>query len=299
MATNTESQSLRFRNLETLSGEDMLRALFEGQQQAFVAVSAAIPALQKAVDLSVARLRDPQSRLIYVGAGTSGRVAMLDGVELAPTFGWPKERIVFLLAGGAASFSEAREGAEDDETAARDAIRDAVCGPQDVVFALAASGATPFTLSAIDAARQRGALTFGFANNPDSPLLDAAEHGILLDTGAEVLAGSTRLAAGTSQKMALNILSTAIMIRLGKVYQGRMVDMKATNAKLHRRAVSMVVDVTGCGESEARGALEATGFQVKPAILVVQGMSPSEAEATLRDSGDDLHAVLAVSSDAH
>lgn len=293
MTGHTESQSARYRDLEKLPGEAMLTALLEGQENAFSAVAAAIPSLHKAVELALGRLRDPESRLIYAGAGTSGRVAMLDGVELPPTFGWPGERIVFLLAGGAASFSEAREGAEDDEAAAREAIRGAGCGPRDVLLALAASGTTPFTLAAVDAARECGALTIGFANNPDSSLLAAAEHGVLLNTGAEVLAGSTRLAAGTSQKIALNILSTAIMVRLGKVYQGQMVDMKATNEKLYRRAVLMVANVTGCGEAEARAALEQTGFQAKLAILVVRGMSAGEAEASLRDAGDDLHAAMA------
>ncbi len=290
---HTEHRSPKYRNLEKLPDEEMLRALVEGQERAIGAVSAAMPALQQVIALALPRLRDPLGRLIYVGAGTSGRVAMLDGVELHPTFGWPRERAVFLLAGGAISLSEATEGAEDDEAAARAAIAEAACGPRDVVLALAASGTTPFTLAAVDAARDCGALTIGFANNPGSPLLAAADYGVLLDTGTEVLAGSTRLAAGTSQKIALNVLSTALMIRLGKVYQGQMVDMKATNAKLHRRAVTIVTNVTGCSPAEARAALEKTKFQVKLAILVVQGLSPAEAEEALRASGDDLHAAMA------
>lgn len=293
MTTRTESSKLQYRDLERFPTGKMLDVLLQGQGAALTAVSAALPDLEKAVTLAAKRLAKPSARLIYAGAGTSGRMALLDGVELFPTFGWPEERLVTLLAGGDASVAEAREGAEDDEDEASVAIAVANCGPDDVLLALAASGTTPYTLAAVRAARERGALTIGFANNPGSPLLEEAENAILLDTGAEVLAGSTRMAAGTSQKIALNMFSTAVMVRLGKVYRGQMVDMKAANKKLVRRAIAMVTNVSGCDEDAARQALEKTGFHVKPAVLVVHGLSAAEAEAALERHQGDLHRVFA------
>ncbi|MCR4266964.1 N-acetylmuramic acid 6-phosphate etherase [Nitratireductor sp. ZSWI3] len=293
MTTSTESSDLAFHDIECFETGDMLRALLEGQGAALHAAAAAVPSLERAVTEAALRLADPASRLVYVGAGTSGRLAMLDAVELYPTFGWPEARTRFLLAGGEASVAEARESAEDDEAAGRDAIAAIDCGPADVVLGLAASGSTPYTLAAIEAARARGALTIGFANNPGSPLVERAAIGVLLETGPEVLAGSTRMAAGTAQKIALNMFSTAVMMRLGKVYRGRMVDMKPTNRKLRRRAVSMLAEVAGCDEAAATAALEATGFHVKPAVLVARGLTAEQAAAALARNGDDLRRALA------
>lgn len=293
MTTPTERSSLAYRDLETFSAGDMLTAMLEGQEAALSAVRAALPALDRAVEAAAVRLADPQSRLVYVGAGTSGRIAMLDGIELYPTFGWPEERSAFLLAGGEASMAEARESAEDDEDAGRAAIAGLDCRAGDVVVGLAASGSTPYTLAAIDEARGRGALTIGLANNPGAALLDRAEIGVLLETGPEVLAGSTRMAAGTSQKIAMNLFSTAIMMRLGRVYRGLMVDMIPSNQKLKRRAVAMLMQVADCGEEAALDALGKTGFHVKPAVLVVRGLSPEDAMAALDRNGGDLHRAFA------
>ncbi|WP_048647383.1 N-acetylmuramic acid 6-phosphate etherase [Nitratireductor soli] len=293
MTTPTESSSLAHRELETLQTGAMLTAMLDGQGAALAAVQAALPALDRAVEEAAARLADRQGRLVYVGAGTSGRIAMLDGIELYPTFGWPEGRAAFLLAGGEASVAEARESAEDDADAGRAAIAGIDCRAGDVAVGLAASGSTPYTLAAIDEARGRGALTIGLANNPGSTLLSRAEIGVLLDTGPEVLAGSTRMAAGTSQKIAMNLFSTAVMMRLGRVYRGLMVDMKATNQKLRRRAVAMLMQLTGCDEPAALDALGKTGFHVKPAVLVVRGLSPDEAGAALERNGSDLHKVFA------
>lgn len=293
MTTSTETASQAYRDIERFSTLDMLGAMLTGQRAAVDAVTAALPALEQAVEAAAQRLANPDSRLIYVGAGTSGRVAMLDAVELYPTFGWPEERSLFLLAGGSISVAEARESAEDDEVAGRNEIDALACGPLDVVVGLAASGSTPYTLAAMEAAKARGALTIGIANNPGSGLLEKADCGVLLETGAEVLAGSTRMAAGTSQKIAINLFSTAVMMRLGKVYRGRMVDMKPSNKKLVRRAVEMLMQVAGCDEATARAALEQTDFHVKPAVLVVRGLSPEEARAALDRNSDDLHRTIA------
>ncbi|MFC6488107.1 N-acetylmuramic acid 6-phosphate etherase [Nitratireductor sp. GCM10026969] len=287
----TESANPEYSDLERAGEARMLRVLLEGQQTAYAAVARALPDLEKVLAAMIARLRGSQGRIFYVGAGTSGRLAVLDGLELNTTFGWPPERLVLLLAGGD-SLTLSNENAEDDTDSARLAIERAACGPDDVVLALAASGTTPYTLSAVRTARARHALVIAFANNADTPLLSAATHGVLLDTGPEVLAGSTRLAAGTSQKIVLNMLSTALMMRLGKVFRGQMVDMQASNAKLRRRAVAMLTGITGAGEAEAVNALEKTGYRVKPAILVVGGMEAEAAGAALARHGGDLHAVL-------
>ncbi len=267
----TERADPRFRDLETRSTAGVLDALLSGQASALEAVKAALPAIEQAVEAIARRLgNDREARLVYCGAGTSGRLALQDGVELGPTFNWPAERAVFLLAGGITSLSLAHEGAEDDTQAARALIAEAGVCARDAVIGVAASGRTPFTLSCLQAARERGALTVSLANDPAAPLLAAGEVPILLRTGPEVLAGSTRLAAGTAQKIALNLLSTAVMVRLGKVFRGRMVDMRPTNEKLRRRAERMVSDVTDCGIERARAALEASDGHIRRAILLAE-----------------------------
>lgn len=273
MSGDTESASPRFRDLETWNRRDLLGALLDGQAVALAAVRDALPMLDAAVAAASVRLASSdESRLVYAGAGTSGRLAMLDGVELGPTFGWPFERLAFLLAGGSQSVARAQEGAEDDRAAANRALDDAAVGPADVVIALAASGRTPFTCEVMAQARRRGALAIAMANNRDTPLLACADHAIPLETGAEVLAGSTRMAAGTAQKIALNLLSTAVMVSLGKVFRGRMVDMRPTNEKLRRRAARMIADVTGCDERTAAAALAICGDDIRAAILHVEGI---------------------------
>ncbi|ALN72403.1 N-acetylmuramic acid 6-phosphate etherase [Aureimonas sp. AU20] len=264
----TERADPQFRDLETRPLGELLGSLLGGQERALLAVRDALPQIEEAVEAIAARLgNDREARLVYCGAGTSGRLAMQDGVELGPTFNWPPERAVFLLAGGVTSLSLAREGAEDDTQSARSMIAEAGVCARDAVIGVAASGRTPFTLSGLQAARERGALTVALANDPAAPLLSAAERPILLRTGPEVLAGSTRLAAGTAQKIALNLLSTAVMVRLGKVFRGRMVDMRPTNEKLRRRAERMVADVSNCDLGRAREALEAADGHIRHAIL--------------------------------
>jgi N-acetylmuramic acid 6-phosphate etherase len=209
-------------------------------------------------------------RLIYVGAGTSGRLALLDSVELYPTFSWPKERARSLLAGGAQAVLEAVEGAEDDDAQGELDLQALNPTANDVVLLLAASGRTPYPMGALRAARAAGALTIAFANNPGAELTARAEIGITLDTGPEIIAGSTRLKAGTSQKIALNSFSSALMVGLNKVYRNLMVDLKPTNAKLYRRAVAVTCAATGADEERARTALQACGWRIKVAIVAIE-----------------------------
>lgn len=288
----TETVSPRSRGLDTWSGAEILEALLEGQLAAVAAVRAVLPALDAAAAAAVARLRRG-GRLVYVGAGTSGRIAIQDGVELTPTFSWPAERLVFLMAGGEPALLHAAEGAEDDAAAAEAAIDRAGVGPDDVVVGLAASGGTPYTVAAVRRARARGALTLGVANNPGAPLLEAAEHPLLLATGPEAIAGSTRMKAGTAQKVLANLFSTLVMVKLGRVHDGYMVDLRATNRKLVRRSLRMLMQLTGVGEAAAQAALDACRGRVKPAVLVLRGLTAEAAEAALEQAGGSLRAALA------
>lgn len=287
----TEAADPRFIDIDGWSAADMTAAIVAGQRAAIAAVEAVEPAIAIAAEAGAARLRRG-GRIAYAGAGTSGRLAVQDGVELTPTYDWPDERLVFLLAGGPAAMLRGIEGAEDDAAAARDAVAEAALGPDDVLVGVAASGRTPYTCAAIVAARAAGALTIGIASNPGTPLLTGAEHAILIDTGAEVVAGSTRMGAGTAQKAVLNTLSTVMMLRLGRVYRGRMVDMRATNAKLRVRAVAMVAELASVSNTAAEGALVATGFAIKPAVLAAYGMTPEAASAALVAAGGDLRKAL-------
>jgi N-acetylmuramic acid 6-phosphate etherase len=231
--------------------------------------------------------------MVYAGAGTSGRIGVQDGAELPPTFDWPPDRLVLLIAGGEAALTQAIENAEDDAAAAVAAIERHAVGADDVAIGLAASGATPFTVAALREARRRGALTIGLANTPGAPLLAAAEHPIAVETGAEAIAGSTRMQAGTAQKVVLNLFSTLVMIRLGRVYQGLMVDMRATNAKLRHRAVRMLRHLSGRDEAAVQQALARADGKVKLARLVLEGLDPAAAQALLDRHGGSLRAALA------
>ncbi|MFW7268992.1 N-acetylmuramic acid 6-phosphate etherase [Gluconacetobacter sp. Hr-1-5] len=287
----TEERDPRYADIDLWPTGAILDALAEAQMTAVAIVRAAVPQMEAVVEAALPGLR-AGGRLFYVGAGTSGRIGLQDGVELTPTFGWPGERLVLMLAGGPAALFESVEGAEDQEEAARAEILSHDPGPQDVVLGIAASGGTPYTCAAIAAARACGALTVGVASNPGGRLLGEAELGIVLPTGPEVISGSTRLKAGTAQKAALNMLSTALMVRLGHAYRGQMVDMRVVNAKLQRRAARMVRLLAGGTDEQIAEALAASGGNVKRAVLIRHGMSLAEAEAALGRHGGDLRAVL-------
>ena len=287
----TEATSARFAEMDAWASPDILDALLEGQMAAVAAVRPVLTALADAADAAAERLRDG-GRLAYAGAGTSGRIAVQDGAELTPTFAWPRDRLVFLMAGGDSALIEAVENAEDrDDLARRDVARTGL-GPPDVMLALAASGATPYTLACLQAARAAGALTIAIAHSLGAPLLAAAHHPVLIETGAEPIAGSTRMKAGTAQKVALNLFSTALMVRLGRVYRGQMVDMAARNAKLRARAVRMLQTLSGCTPDAATAALAQTDGTVKTAMLILRGLSRVDAEALLAQHHGQLRPAL-------
>jgi N-acetylmuramic acid 6-phosphate etherase len=262
---------------------------------AVAAVRAALPAIAAAASAASARLREG-GRLAYAGAGTSGRIGVQDGAELPPTFDWPEDRLVLLMAGGVAAFTRSIEGAEDDRGAGEDAIGVHDIGASDVLIGLAASGSTPFTLACVEAAAARGALTIAVANSAGAPLLSTAAFPILIETGAEAIAGSTRMKAGTAQKVVLTLLSTLIMLELGRIYRGQMVDMNARNEKLRGRATRMVMRLAGCDETQATAALAQAGGRVKQAVLIAGGMSHTAAEALLAQCGGRLRAALSARS---
>ncbi|WP_428393528.1 N-acetylmuramic acid 6-phosphate etherase [Lichenicoccus sp.] len=290
---STEQASARFADLDSWPLPTQIAALYESQLDALAAIRPALPAITQAASAATARLRESdQGRLIYAGAGSSARIAAQDGAELAPTFDWPEARLLLLIAGGPAALTRAIEGAEDDTQAAGEMLGAHAIGPRDVMIALAASGATPFTLACASGAHAAGALTITIANSPGSPLLTQSSHPILIETGAEPIAGSTRLKAGTAQKVVLNLLSTAIMTGLGRVYAGRMVEMRASNTKLRQRAVAMVCTLAGCAPAAAQAALDACGMRVKPAILVAHGLDAPAAVALLATHRGDLRAAL-------
>lgn len=288
---NTEELSPRYADIDLWQPADILDAMIEGQLASVAAVRAARGQIEQAALAVEARLRK-NGRLVYVGAGTSGRLAVQDGAELMPTFSWPQERLLLLLAGGTVAMTQAIEGAEDDTARAAELIAEHEIGAADALIAVAASGTTPFTLACLREARRRGALTVGIANNPGTPLLSGAECPIFLATGPEPIAGSTRMNAGTAQRITLSLLSTLIMIRLGRIYRGMMVEVQACNAKLAKRRERMVAHLTGQPAEHVREALERANGSVKLAVLLLQGYGLDEAEQVLERVDGRLRAAL-------
>jgi N-acetylmuramic acid 6-phosphate etherase len=267
--------------------------MIEGQFAAVGAVKTARPAIERAALAMESRLSDG-GRLIYAGAGTSGRLAVQDGAELMPTFSWPPDRLVLLIAGGDKALIRAVEGAEDDVKTAQALIKSHKVGKRDVLIAVAASGTTPFTLACLRSAKRAGALTVGIANNPKTPILDDADHSILLETGPEPIAGSTRMNAGTAQRITLGLLSSLVMIRLGRVYDGMMVDVQATNKKLVKRSEDMLLRLTDCSREAARAALREANGSVKLAVMLLNGCEVQEAKALLYQARGQLRGALAL-----
>jgi N-acetylmuramic acid 6-phosphate etherase len=289
---STEQPDPRFHDLDAWPVAEVLQAMWEGQLAAVAAVGPALPLIAAAAEACVERL-GRGGRLVYAGAGTSGRIGVQDGAELPPTFNWPEDRLVLLMAGGDIAFTRAVENAEDDVAAGAAAISAHHVSQDDVVIGIAASGSTPFTLSCLNAANAMGACTIAVANSANGAILQVAAHPILVETSSEVIAGSTRMKAGTAQKVVLNLLSSLVMVRLGHVYQGRMVDMLARNEKLRRRAERMVMEITGAELEPVRAALVESGGNVKSAVLVLKGLNGAEAIAALERHGGHLRATLA------
>ena len=296
---DTETLDLSCEDLDAWPPATQLRVLWQGQLAAVAAVGPALPAMADAAIAAAGLLREhPRGRLVYAGAGTSARLAAGDGAELNPTFDWPNERLLLLPAGGTKALLRAMENAEDDTAAAMAAVQRHRLAIGDVVIAVAASGTTPFTNTVVQASRGAGALTIGLCNSARAPLLEAAEHPILIETAPEPIAGSTRMKAGTAQKVALTLLSTAIMAALGRIHRGRMVDMRARNAKLRGRAVRMVAELASVAPAQAEAALARTDGNLKEAILVAMGAAPADAASALARAGGNLRAALAEWSSA-
>jgi N-acetylmuramic acid 6-phosphate etherase len=276
--------------LDTWDDAAALDALLAGQERAIAAVRVAQPAIAAAATGIAGRLA-AGGRLIYAGAGASIRIAVQDGSELPATFGMAEDRLVYLIAGGRAGLVETLAEAEDD--AADGAHAAAIATPGDATIAVAASGTTPFTVAAARQAKARGALVVAMVNNADTPLGRLADVEISLPTGPEVIAGSTRMAAGTAQKAAFSLLSTLVHIKLGAVHDGLMVNLDAGNAKLRQRALGIVMRIAGVTEAQARAALDASGA-IKPAIMLCAG-APSlmAAEQLLAGTNRNLRQALA------
>jgi len=288
----TEYISPRYVDLDSWSSAEMIEAMYEGQLAAAGAVRGALKAIAAAVDDAVPALQRG-GRLVYAGAGTSGRIGVQDGTELPPTFDWPVDRLVFAMAGGLGALVQSVEGAEDDEDEGGRAVADAGIGADDVVIGIAASGTTPFTIGVLRAASAAGAVTIALANNPDAPLFLVARHGIMVETGPEVIAGSTRMKAGTAQKIVLNLLSTSLMVKLGRVHRGLMVHMRPSNAKLRRRAEGMVAQIVGCSEAAAAHLLERGAGDVKVAVLLGLGLAEADAAELLGRHAGNLRLAIA------
>lgn len=261
----TERVDAATAGLDLLQPAALVDALIGSQRGAFDAVAAAREAIAAAVD-EIARRLESGGRLHYFGAGTSGRIAMLDAAEIPPTFGAEPSLVQAHIAGGETALVRAVEGAEDDAAAGRAAARE--IGAGDAAIGISASGTAAYVIGAIEEARARGAYTIAIVNGDSSALGAAADRSVVLSTGAEALAGSTRLRAGTAQKIALNTISTAVMVRLGKVYDNLMVDLVATNRKLRARALRLVVALTGTAEPQASALLDAAAGSVKCAVVM-------------------------------
>jgi N-acetylmuramic acid 6-phosphate etherase len=283
MATEpeTEGRLPGGEHLDRLPTEELVRRLAEQDARAVEAVRRAGPDIARAIE-GVARRFAAGGRLVYVGAGTSGRLGLLDAVEQGPTFGVPSGRVLAVLAGGIEATTRAVEGAEDDPDGARAQLEALGIGRVDAVVAIAASGRTPFATGAAEMARRTGALTVGLSCTRGAALSEIAELAIELDTGPELIAGSTRLKAGTATKLALNALSTGVMVRVGKTYGDLMVDLRATNDKLRRRARRIVASVAGVDEERAGELLESAGGDVKVAIVIERlGIDETDAREQL------------------
>jgi N-acetylmuramic acid 6-phosphate etherase len=283
----TENVDPRFVDIDRWPTALAVEAMLEGQLVAITSLFSQQGKIAAAAEAASVRLLRG-GRLIYAGAGTSGRIAVQDGVELSPTYNWPADRLVFVLAGGVQALAVSAEGAEDDQEDGIQQIRIAKTGPNDIVIGVAASGRTPFTVAAIREARTRGALTIGVSNNVGTPLLAESDFPLVADTGSELIAGSTRMKAGTAQKALLNVLSTATMLRCGLVYKGLMVNMRVSNDKLAARARAIVQLLTGVSADAADKAMSESDGSIKMAVLIASGAQRDRAAELLHASGENL-----------
>ena len=290
--TNTETPDRRFETLDRWPAAAIVEGAVGVQVEALRAIMSATESLAAAIDAMAAALAGGD-RMVYCGAGSSGLIAQLDAVELPGTFGIPLDRVPVILAGGTAALQEIPSGAEDDREAAVAAVDRLGVGPGDGFVAIAASGGTPFTVAGLERARARGAVTVGISCVAGAPLLRAADHPILIETPSEILAGSTRMGAGTAQKCALNILSTGVAVRLGHAYAGLMVNMRPENAKLRARAAAIVAKAADVDAMKAEEALRASDWSIKTAIVACAAkLDAAGARARLERTGGHIRAAL-------
>jgi N-acetylmuramic acid 6-phosphate etherase len=283
--TQTEERNPLTRDIDTLPTLDMLMLINAEDQKVALAVRKELQNISAAVDAITIRMQRG-GRLIYIGAGTSGRLGVLDASECPPTFGTFPELVVGLIAGGSDALTSAVEGAEDDQNGGAAEVTGLNVNENDSVIGIAASGRTPYAIGGLQEAKKRGALTVSIVCNRPSQLEQFADIGIAPLVGPEVVSGSTRLKAGTAQKMVLNMISTAVMIRLGKTYSNLMVDVQPTNAKLRQRARRIVAEATGLDLQQATEMLSACNGEVKTTIVaVLAGISPEQARQRLQETG--------------
>ena len=288
----TEQRLAASKKLDRMTAPEIVRLMNREDRRVAAAVGRELPAIARAVDAIVAAMR-AGGRLIYVGAGSSGRMAVLDAAECPPTFGISKKKMIALIAGGRRAVTGAVEGAEDSAANGARDLRRLKLGRRDVVVGIAASGTTPYVLGAMRYARERGATTIAVMANRDMPLARLAKIAIGVEVGAEVLTGSTRLKAGTSQKMVLNMLSTAVMVRLGHVYENLMIDAVMTNKKLQGRAVRILMEASGAEVSAAEDALRAAGHDMRVGLVMLKlGVEAGAARKKLKAAGGNLRTSL-------
>jgi N-acetylmuramic acid 6-phosphate etherase len=289
----TEQRNPRTRGLDTKSTLDILRAIHREDSTVAQAVARAIPAIARAAD-AIAQALQNGGRLFYVGAGTSGRLAALDASEIPPTFGTPARMVQAVIAGGRRALTHAVEGAEDRRTQGAHDLAARGLNRNDVVVGITASGSTPYALGALEFARRRGATTIGVAANPRAPITRRAEISIVAQTGPETITGSTRMKAGTAQKMVLNMLSTAAMVRIGRVYDNWMIGVALTNQKLRARGLRILAEASGATVAEATRALRQSGHKMGIALIMLKsGATAREAQRMLRDAGGNVRDALA------
>ncbi|TGQ91120.1 N-acetylmuramic acid 6-phosphate etherase [Mesorhizobium sp. M8A.F.Ca.ET.208.01.1.1] len=288
----SEGRNPRTVDIDLLPTIDVLRRINDEDRLVPAAVEKVMPEIAAAVDRIVLAFQKG-ARLVYIGAGTSGRLGVLDASECPPTFGVPEGMVVGLIAGGSDALVRSLEGAEDDPKMGAKALQDIGLTPDDMVVGIAVSGRTPYVIGGLTYAKQLGAATVALSCNPASTIAGIADIAISPVVGPEVLTGSTRLKSGTAQKLVLNMLTTASMIRIGKSYQNLMVDLNPSNRKLVARAIRIVMQTTGCAAPQARQALDRTGNDVKLAILVtITGLDVEAARAALLKAGGFLRKAI-------
>ncbi len=288
----TEGRNSASADIDMLDTEAMLRVINREDQKVALAVEKTIPAIAQAVDAIVAAFQKG-GRLIYCGAGTSGRLGILDASECPPTYGTPREQVVGLIAGGHRAILQAVENAEDSLTLGVEDLQALNFNANDVLVGIAASGRTPYVIAAMQYAKTLGATTVALTCNAGSEMTNVADIAIVPVVGAEVVTGSSRMKAGTAQKLVLNMLTTGAMIRSGKVYGNLMVDVEATNQKLVQRQINIVMEATGCGNATAKAALQGCNGHCKTAIvMVLGGLSAEQAAHLLADNGGFIRQAL-------